>query len=303
MESTEVSRAKAVVPRFPWKWIARELAVNWIGYKCGVRRALGKGRNNNVHFDIEKDLQDKGRDRLSFIKTMLRQLLGNEFDSFWPPKRALEIGPGGTMLLGLFLCSEGVEEYIGVDAFPSDVWNDYSKQRYDAARRFIPNVMQVVESSSKGNGPIYYYSDKSHQALNHISPSSIDLIFSYGCLEHVNDPLTTFKKSKPLLSERGVALHRISTHGHTWRQFPNPLIHFAISDWLWRLMYDGRGFITRFCASQYIDWAKEAGYQVSELERETCEPFLLTIKPHLLPRFKIASDLDLSTDEITLALR
>ena len=290
--------------RLPYLWICREVAVNWIGYKLRVRRLFRRKRNNNVHFDVDTDVREKGYERLSFIKDSLRSLLGDEeFLSYWPPRRVVEMGPGGTLVLGLLLISEGVEEYMGIDEFPSDVLGAYPRECYRRLFEELSNRPPVeaafAESVSSDSGPIRYYGTEGIGAFRRIASGSVDLIFSWGCLEHVLDPLNVFKESKSLLSPAGIAIHTISTHGHTWR----PLKHLIVPDWLWSVMYWRRGFINRFMPRQYIEWARKADYHVTEIGREYEDAQVALYKPAMLARYQNESDAELRTAELMLALR
>jgi hypothetical protein len=297
-----VLEPQAVSTRISTKKVIREIAVNWIGYKLGIRKLLGRSRNNNVHRDVDFDVREKGIMRRDFIKDSLRQLLGEGFPSYWPPRRVLEIGPGGTLLLGLHLLAEGVAEYIGVDRFPSQMFGKYPKRCYQHALDSLPDaerLANLLKQSEAGNGPLYYFGSESAAAFENIEPGSVDLIFSWGALEHIEDVAEVFRKTRPLLSSHGVALHTISTNGHGWL---TP-IFLTIPDWLWWLMYWRRGFLNRYLPSDYLRWAKDAGFEAIEIDRIVAHSKYLQIKPRMLPRYQAASDEDLLTAELMLALR
>jgi hypothetical protein len=295
--------------QYPYKWIAREILVNWIGYKLRVRSLTKRSVTNNVHWNVEEDVEEKGRQRLAYMKEKYREL-----GRVWPPRRVLEIGPGGTLLLGIHLLADGVKEYIGVDRFPSDLWSEHPQRCYDAALKTLPEpdrLRSAIEAARSGTGPLRYMGKESASAFASIEPGSIDLIFSWGALEHVEAPYEMFLLSRPLLSPSGVAIHTIDTGAHTWFQCDNPCTFMAVPDLVWELMYWRRGFINRFLPSEYIRWAESAGYAVKEFGR-TFEvqdnPTLDTstrhfwIKPQLLPRYRQASETDIFTRYIMLGM-
>ena len=313
-------------PRLPTRWIVREIAVNWIGYKFGLRSLTKRSVINNVNWDPQQDVEEKGGHRLAYIKKMLQMTLGEDgFAHYWPPRRVLEIGPGGTALLALYLLSEGVKEYIGVDRYPSDIWSEHPAKCYEIALAKLNNrkhLESALSTSKRGQGPIRYYGSESTGAFARIEPGSVDLIFSWGALEHVGEPFQILAGSKPLLSADGIALHTIDTGPHTWWQFENPYVFLSVPDWLWGLMYWRRGHINRFMPADYLRWAKDAGYTVKELDR-IMGPYQwphnaargrsgmthtvegkehLWIRPHLLERYRQASDEDILTRYLMLAL-
>jgi Methyltransferase domain len=292
--------------RVPYRWIAREILVNVVGYRLGVRSVIGRGKVANVVGSVEGDVEDKGHRRLAFIKQTLRGFLGEaEFRAFWPPRCVVEIGPGGTLLLGLYLLSEGVAEYVGIDRFASDVWGEYPRRCYRYALRTLPapkHLERLLVSSAAGQGPLHYRGTGGHRAFRTMAKRSVDLIFSWGVFEHIDDPRQMLSESREVIGVDGLALHIIDPHAHTWLRFANPLLFLAVPDWLWWLMYAGRGFQTRHRASAYARWAAEAGYDVYEVMREMESAKHLWIKPYLLPRFRQATDADVLTHRIGLAL-
>lgn len=74
-------------------------------------------------------------------------------------------------------------------------------------------------------------------------------------------------------------------------------------DWLWNLMYGGRGFLNRFRASDYIKWANNAGFEVIEVKREIGDKKHLLIKKNFITRFQKYSDEDILTESIVFVLK
>lgn len=289
-------------------YIIREVLVNFIGYKFGLRRILKKGLIVNIeNFDIEEVFEDRGLARLDF----LRENLGLAQDKPLFFKKVLEVGPGGTLLLGFMLVDAGCDEYIGIDNFPSLVWSEFSMDCYNFFINKLPDnrakkILKAIISSKKGDGPIKYFGSVGIENIingGYVEPKSIDLIFSWGTLEHIKYPKNVFKVLREIIKDDGVMIHSIDPYPHTWTLFPNPYVIFCIQDWLWNLMYGNRGFLNRFRASDYVNWARNAGFEAVEAKRELGDKKYLSIKKNFTPRFKKYSDEDILTENIVLVLK
>ena len=110
------------------------------------------------------------------------------------------------------------------------------------------------------------------------------------------------RKNYELLNDGGVILHIIDTHPHTWHRFDNPYIFLTIADWVWRLMYKGRAFITRRMPNEYIDMAVKAGFKVTVHKREIGEFDVESLRHRLLPRYRTQSSDELLTQRAYLVL-
>ena len=73
-------------------YILREIFVNYIGYKCGLRSLLKRSKHKNITNNLKLDIQDKGYKHIEIIKNFLKasKTKKNVF---------LEMGPGGTYLM------------------------------------------------------------------------------------------------------------------------------------------------------------------------------------------------------------
>lgn len=290
-------------------YILREIIVNWIGYKMGLRKILKKGLIVNIEKSLstEDAYADKGLRRMDFLRDTLKLKENEQF----PFKNVMEVGPGGMLLLGLMLVAEGCDEYIGVDSFPSLVWGKFSMDCYRLAMSKMSHekadkISKALNSSKDGNGPVKYFGNVGIENIinrGYVKPKSMDLIFSWGVLEHIKHPKNVFNVLRKIIKDDGVMIHSIDPYPHTWTLFPNPYIIFCMSNWLWNLMYNGRGFLNRFRASDYIEWAKEAGFEVIEVKREMGDKKYLTIRKNFTPRFKKYLDNDILTESITLILK
>lgn len=289
-------------------YILREILVNFIGYKFGLRRLIGRGSVANVSRNLEVDLVDKGYKHLDLIESIFRK-----YNIDVAKERMLEMGPGGTQLHGLLQLTkpQGWKEYIGVDVYRSEVWSDYPQKLYKMAIKTMDNsiglfAQKIVDDSSMGKGPIKYFGSggvNGEELNEYVSRGSVDLIYSWGVLEHVDSPLEVFQKNFEHLKKGGVAIHVIDTHPHTWNRFSKcPYIFLTIPDWLWNLMYAGRGFLNRYRASQFIEWAKDSGFKVTEVKREVNSEDVMPKKKDMLPRFCNLDNKDILTDRLYLLL-
>ena len=287
-------------------YVIREILVNLIGYKLRLRRLLGRGVINNVTGNLEMDLKDKGQKHNELINTII-----NDFGlSGIEKNRMLEMGPGGTLLHGLVSILDDWKEYIAVDAFPSAVWSGYPMSLYERYAKSLPRgdadvARQVIESSKRKEGSIKYYGSdglENKQLNNYIKPATVDLIYSWGVLEHIKEPEKVFQDNFRLLDDKGVAIHIVDTHPHTWSRFKNPYWFLTIPEWLWKIMYGGRGFINRYRASSYIDWAKQAGFKVDIYKKEISECKLEGLKEKFIKQYRDASDEEILTDRLYMVL-
>ncbi|MFH1162126.1 MAG: methyltransferase domain-containing protein [Candidatus Jorgensenbacteria bacterium] len=289
-------------------YIVREIAVNLIGYKLGIRKLMRKGAVVNTNCeDMDGVFNDK-ISQLDFIKTWGESLQKKPF----PCGNVLEIGPGGTLLLGSMLIAEGCKEYYGIDAFPSLVWGKFATALYGLADRKLPEqkaekVRTALSLSKNKNGPIKYFGNVGVENIiadRCVEPKSIDLIYSWGVLEHVPSPENAFNVLRKVIRDDGIAIHVIEPSPHTWKRFSNPYVIFCIPDWLWGLMYHGRNFQNRFRASDYVGWARNAGFDVIEAENtEIGKKDHLSIRGKFTERFKSYSDEDILTGRLTLILK
>lgn len=287
-------------------YIFREIIVNYIFYKLKLRRFLGRGRINNVSGIIKSDFYDKGIKHFNLINETLIQNAPHLRKS-----RFLELGPGGTLLNGLMLTHYGWKEYYAVDAFPSEVWSKYPQLLYNYYINHLSKkndrlrANKILRSSMKSKGPLFYFSKGGLDGevfASKIKNNSFDFIYSWGVLEHVENPKDIFDKCFSLLKPNGCSLHVIDFHPHTWHRFRKAHYFLAIPDWLWYLMYNKRGFINRLRASNYMGYAKSAGFSIKILKKEYSKSDINSYRKHFQNKFKKLKDNDILTDRIYMLL-
>jgi hypothetical protein len=289
-------------------YIFREIFVNFVGYKLGLRKLRSKGRVNNMTWNTKEDIKDKGVKHSEYVNNIL-----DRFDKSGKIKKDvfLEMGPGGTVLPGFYHIANGWNKYIGVDVFPSKVWSSYPLKLYNSAFETMANdkcdLAKInLKSSKEGKGPVYYLGNDgifSKEASLLIGDSKVDMIYSYGVLEHIPEPREVFKHNFNMLQDDGIVVHVIDPYPHTWLKFDNPYYFLTIPDWLWNLMYGGRGFINRYRYSSYIEWATEAGFKILDVETELADKKYMSIKDKFISKFKHLEDSDILTDRLCLVLK
>jgi len=287
-------------------YILREIIVNYFFYKLRLRRFFGRGLINNVSGNLISDFYDKGIKHFKLISDVVEKRTSNT-----KKDRFLELGPGGTLLNGLMLTVNGWKEYYAVDAFPSEVWSRYPQKLYSYYIKNLNNkydeliANKILLSSVKSDGPLYYFnkhgiSGKSFTAK--VKNSSVDFIYSWGVLEHVEDPKEIFEQCFSLLKHNGSALHVIDFHPHTWQRFTKTHYFLTIPDWLWFLMYNKRGFINRLRVSSYLELAKSSGFSIKILKTEYSKSKIDNYKKKFQKEFKKIKDSEILTDRIYLLL-
>lgn len=288
-------------------FILREILVNFLGYKLGLRSFLKRSLINNMSRNIEVDLYDKGP---KHSKNITDHLYENNI-SIENKNNFLEMGPGGSILHGIHKILEGWRKYVAVDIFPSQIWSEYPQTLYSRFIRELDDnlkrkVNKILSSSQNGEGPIFYFGNQglcNTDFNSKFASGSIDFIYTWGVLEHTDNPKQVFLKNYELLSECGYILHVIDPHPHTWSRFQNPYIFLTIPQWIWNLMYKGRGFINRVRASSYEDWAKQVGFEIVSNKKEISKHDISNLIKSINKKIKYVDLDDLLTDRLYLFLK
>lgn len=286
-------------------YILRECLVNLVGYKMGLRGVLGRGKMLNVTGNLSKDINDKGvKHRLNVEK-----ILG-DLDLRPQKRRFLEMGPGGLLLHGCMVVLDDWDEYIAVDAFTSDVWSDYPISVLKAYSETLSGdekekIDEVIMMRDKNPYVKYYGVDGVFNEDFNASVGSgdVDVIYSWGVFEHIEDISSVFEKNYDLLAHDGVAIHVIDTHPHTWLRFSNPYVFLWVPDWLWNIIYGGRGFITRRMPSEYISEAENVGFNVAVHSREVADYDIGDLKKRFISRFRRFQDEEILTQRIYMIMK
>jgi hypothetical protein len=287
-------------------YIFREIIVNYIFYKLKLRRFLGRGRINNVSGILSSDFYDKGIKHFNLISKTL-----NKNAPHLRRDRFLELGPGGTLLNGFMLTHGGWREYYAVDAFPSEVWSKYPQHLYHHYIKSLRkkndrhSANKILRTSMKSKGPLFYFSNGGVHGegfASKVKNNSVDFIYSWGVLEHIENPKDIFDRCFSLLKSNGCSLHVIDFHPHTWHRFYKTHYFLAIPDWLWYLMYNKRGFINRLRASAYLNYAKSAGFSIKILKKEYSKSDISGYRKNFQKKFKKLKANDILTDRIYMLL-
>ena len=126
------------------------------------------------------------------------------------------------------------------------------------------------------------YRAPAHATRTGLPDESVDLVFSYGTLEHVTpealDSLTA--ESARVLTPTGRAFHKISTHDHySSMGLDNEVNFLRYPEWLWRFWVQNRiAYHNRLRESQFYDTFKAHGATVLWSDRELAEGDLAAVR-------------------------
>lgn len=230
-------------------------------------------------------------------------------------KTVVELGPGGSIGVGLAALLSGAAAYIGLDAvrlceterelaildemvrlFQNRVdvvgyivTEDVLRESLDPKRLDV--IRQELSVLSERNGQfVSYYAPQ--YCSSTLEPETADIIFSHAVMEYVDDLEGLYKILASWLKPGGVMQHEIdfrsSGMADTWDG------HRAYPDLLWRLIRGKRPYmINRAPLSTHLELAQAAGLEVIGVSREAETPTLRS--DQLAPRFTGLSEEELST--------
>lgn len=127
-----------------------------------------------------------------------------------------------------------------------------------------------------------------------IGAGSIDLIISQAVMEHVADLQTTYAAMFNWLRPGGYMSHQIDLRSHRTSQAWNG--HWAYPGWLWKAVQGAP--INRLPLSAHVNAVREAGFSVVRMDCEFAE-FGLT-RRQLAPEWKHLGDSDLRCEGVFL---
>lgn len=193
----------------------------------------------------------------------------------------LEIGPGGNLGVAALLVKGGMNSATCIDVSP---WETVDQGFY--AEIGVTEVLDRVE----------YLHPMSIERTT-FADESFDVIVSYACFEHFNDPAAATRAISRLLKPGGVTAHLVDLRDH--RDFSRPLDFLRYPDWLWKLTVSRRPFHTnRWRKSDLIAAFNEAGLSVVEVidkERVAVDPVQVA---RFQPRFAAKDLIDLAVTQV-----
>lgn len=288
--------------------LVRDFIVTWIGYHLGFREILRHRKNANMSWNLDADLYERGIKHYRLLLNINDTLIPLEFGG----SRVVELGPGGSLLNGFVFRRFGASNYCGVDAFGSDVFGSYPMELY---KRFVnleemsPRrdlLMGDLATVGDSDGPIKYWADGGLDgALRRgiVSSGTVDFIYSYGVLEHVDDVKKLTQCCWNALKPGGKMVHLIEPYPHTWNRLRNPYNMLAVPEWLWKVVYFRIGFINRLRKSDFLSIFEGTGFKVlycQDIERGDLG-HLRAVKG-MLPRFAEKNEDDLVVESFLVVM-
>jgi len=115
-------------------------------------------------------------------------------------------------------------------------------------------------------------------------PESVDFVYSFDVLEHVEDLDAFFSCCRRLLKPGGWSLHKFDLSGHEFFEDPMPPLDFqTYPRWLYRLMFPRYRRAVRNFADQFFLAMKSAGLEIVKMHalRRADPSYLKNIRPYL----------------------
>jgi hypothetical protein len=217
-----------------------------------------------------------------------------DMSTYWKGRRLLEYGPGDVPGVALLLVGLGAQSVLCVDRFQLVRFDEYQQQVIaelckllpdDAARERLRACFREPGNFASGltDGAVSYFVTQSG-LINRAG--IVDMVLSRAVLEHVDDLPGTFRDMSLALVSGGLAVHKVDLRSHGLHR-TNRLDFLTWPDWLWRLMFSGKGVPNRVRVDRYRIEAPRAGLVVEKIEvceRATPEE-VAQIHPHLAREF------------------
>jgi SAM-dependent methyltransferase len=138
-------------------------------------------------------------------------------------------------------------------------------------------------------------------------PQTVDLVYSFDVLEHVEDLDAFFSGCHRLLHPGGWMLHKFDLSGHEFFEDPMPPLDFqTYPRWLYRLMFPKYRRAVGNFADQFFVSMEKQGFQIQEVVplRKADPDYLRDVRPKLRKEARSRSDSTLELlDLVVLARR
>jgi hypothetical protein len=188
----------------------------------------------------------------------------------------------------------GAQSVLCVDRFQLVRFDDYQQRVIEELCNLLPDAAARERlracfrepgnlASGLANGAVSYFVTQSGLIGR---TGIVDTVLSRAVLEHVDDLPATFRDMSAALVSGGVAIHKVDLRSHGLHR-SNRLDFLTWSDWLWRLMFSGKGVPNRVRVNRYRSEAPRAGLVLEKLEaceRATDEE-VAQIHPHVAREF------------------
>lgn len=168
-------------------------------------------------------------------------------------KTILEIGPGGSVGLGLLALKRGAKKYYAIDtgthlAVKSRIYNEYSHLLGDKAlldKIFINNNENYIL-----NPQLVRFLDITQKSIYPLPDDSIDIIYSCAVLEHAHNLDLCFSEMSRVLKPGGTMNHIVDLRDHVFSQ--KSLYFLEIPEYWFRFFFGNTGsYVNRKRFSYY----------------------------------------------------
>ncbi|MCG5524341.1 class I SAM-dependent methyltransferase [Ectothiorhodospira haloalkaliphila] len=234
-----------------------------------------------------------------------------EIPSFLNGKHLLEYGPGNCPGVALLMVAHGAKTVTCVDRF--------GLSRPDGTQaKIMSELVDMLDGAPRGRAEKCFCvhgnpaSGLSEKRINYIVTKNglsclhdcCDLAYSRAVLEHVNDLDATFQDMSRALRPNGLAIHKVDLKSHGLHR-SNPLDFLVWPEWLWSLMYSGKGVPNRLRINHYRQALKTGGFGVDLLQvvERAKSSDIDEVRPHLARPFKGLTTEDLECLAFWLVLK
>jgi SAM-dependent methyltransferase len=184
----------------------------------------------------------------------------------------LEYGPGDVPGVGLLMLAYGAGRVFCVDRFAlarstpehhailQAVLDGLEGERLERAAQCFNRTGEPA-SGFRPERLMYRVTRNGLSGLDR----EVDMIYSRAVLEHVNDLDATFDDMTRALKPGGVTIHQVDLKSHGLHR-ENPLDFLTWPDWLWNLMYSGKGVPNRLRIDRYHKALERSGLEIRVLK-------------------------------------
>jgi SAM-dependent methyltransferase len=281
-----------------WIFVQREITKN-LAMGAGVIRAIRGSRTRRAH--SEEAVRAEAEMCDFYLQQVKRRGLP---ETFLQGKRALEIGPGASLIIPLWFLAEGARHAEGIDRFMDLLpASELAALHSVAIAAWPPEMRSRVEDLAGWLAPgkkddRLRYRHRPIETPGDDLAGSFDLAVSFNTLEHVADAQATMRSLYRLLAPGGSMIHRIhcGTHGIAASFGARYLNQLTFSPRLWRLMNSNRGGTNQQPMGAFVKECELAGFKSIEVEilDRISDDEAERLRPRLHPSFRSRQGLDLS---------
>lgn len=241
--------------------ITKEVGKNFLmGIPAFRRWRLTRPRAGAFFTGDDAELERYAFLGLNFLRKYIGKIEG---------RRVLEIGAGDYLTSGLAMLAAGAASYGVIDRFPGEYEGATAKKWYQAIEenwaRFYPDMPWAKDL--KADDFPENYSDKLELVREPIETAATkkkyDIVCSFQVGEHISDINAYAEIHNRVMTENGVALHRVDFGPHDcWHLYSDPLTFLKFPDWLWKMSGSNRGTPNRFRHHEFVSAFERANLNV-----------------------------------------